>query len=319
MKIQSKLSKFQRVYFFVLGFLFCSSLFYVVFTYSFTTNDEENKSKENTDEITEAEKTLAPYFPVPKVPDELFFAGEKVPLDNFEIFERVDRELVVNMYWHSATLLMFKRANRWFPVIEPILKSNGIPDDFKYVALIESGLMNVISPAGATGYWQFMESAAKEFGLEVNKEVDERYNVELSTAAACRYIKRAYSIFGNWTLTAASYNMGMAGIQRHLSNQKVNNYYNLHLNEETSRYIARVLAVKEVFSDPERFGFHFTEEDLYKPLEWREIVVNDGIDDLIQFSIDNGSNYRMLKYFNPWLRDTKLTNKSKKTYSVKLP
>lgn len=319
MKIQSKLSKFQRVYFFVLGFLFCSSLFYVVFTYSFTTNDEENKSNENVDEITGAEKTLAPYFPVPKVPDELFFAGEKVPLDNFEIFERVDRELVVNMYWHSATLLMFKRANRWFPVIEPILKSNGIPDDFKYVALIESGLMNVISPAGATGYWQFMESAAKEFGLEVNKEVDERYNVELSTAAACRYIKRAYSIFGNWTLTAASYNMGMAGIQRHLSNQKVNNYYNLHLNEETSRYIARVLAVKEVFSDPERFGFHFTEEDLYKPLEWREIVVNDGIDDLIQFSIDNGSNYRMLKYFNPWLRDTKLTNKSKKTYSVKLP
>lgn len=319
MKFQSNLSKFQRVYFFVLGFLFCSALFYVVFTYSFTTNTEENKSTENIDEVTESVKNLAPYFPVPKVPDELFFAGEKVPLENFEIFERVDRELLVNMYWHSATLLMFKRANRWFPIIEPILKSNGIPDDFKYVALIESGLMNVVSPAGASGYWQFMESAAKEFGLEVNKEVDERYNVELSTAAACRYINRAYRIFGNWTLTAASYNMGMAGIQKHLTNQKVNTYYNLHLNEETSRYISRVLAVKEIFSDPQKYGFHFTEEDLYKPLEWREIVVNDGIDDLIQFSIDNGSNYRMLKYFNPWLRDTKLTNKSKKTYSVKLP
>lgn len=318
MNIQTKLSKFQKVYFFILGFLFCSALFYIAFTYSFTTKNE-TKPEENKDEVTESIKPLAPYFPVPKVPDELSFAGEKVPLENFEIYERVDRELLVNMYWHSATLLMIKRANRWFPVIEPILKSNGIPDDFKYVALVESGLMNVISPAKATGYWQFIESAAKEFGLEVSNEVDERYHVELSTSAACRYFNRSFRIFGNWTLTAASYNMGIAGVNNQLANQKMNNYYDLHLNDETSRYISRIIAIKEIFQDPEKFGFFFTEEDLYKELEYREIIVNEGIVDLIQFALDNGTNYRMLKYYNPWLRDNKLINKNKKSYILKLP
>jgi membrane-bound lytic murein transglycosylase D len=255
----------------------------------------------------------------PDFADDLSFAGEPVPLDHFEVFERVDREFLTNTYWHSSTLLSIKRANRWFPIIEPILKKNGIPDDFKYVAVIESGLANAISPAGATGFWQFLEGTGLEYGLEVNKEVDERYNVEKSTEAACRYLWNAYNRFGSWTLAAASYNMGMNGVDRQLNRQRTKNYYNLLLNEETSRYMFRILALKEILSAPEKYGFMVTENKKYPPLRTVDVVVSTSIPDLIDFSIRNGYNYKILRYYNPWLRDTMLNNRAGKAYTIKFP
>lgn len=202
------------------------------------------------DEITEEINTIPPdYFPQhyrvisPKLPDKIYFCDERVPLENYEVRERLDREFVVNTYWHSSTIFFIKRSRKWFPVIEPILKKNNIPDDFKYLALIESGLQNVVSPAKAVGFWQFVKSAAKEYGLEVNNEVDERYHVEKSTEAACKYLTKAKEKFGTWTLAAASYNMGFRGVEKQLKRQKTNNYYNLSINDETSRYIFRILAV----------------------------------------------------------------------------
>ena len=255
----------------------------------------------------------------PPIPDELEFAGERVPLENFEVRERIDREFLVNTYWHSATILSIKRANRWFPVIEPILKLYGIPDDFKYLSLIESTLSNAISPAGAVGFWQIIESAGKEYGLEINSEVDERYHVEKSTVAACKYLLDAYKKFGSWTIAAASYNMGMSGISRQLNKQKANNYYNLVLGDETSRYIARILAMKEILKAPKKYGFFIEEIDLYHPLTYKEIIVNTPVNDWADFAKNNNINYKILKYYNPWLRDNILINKSKKSYTVKIP
>ncbi len=205
----------------------------------------------------------------PEIPDEVYLFGEKLPLENFEVYERLDREMIVNAYWHSATILALKRANRWFPVIEPILKRNNIPVDFKYLAVAESNLENVISPAGATGFWQFIKSAATQYGLEVNDEVDERYDVEKSTEAACRYLKDAYQKFGSWTMAAAAYNAGMNGIDKWSSLQKTTNYYNLVLGIETSRYIARVAAIKIIMENPQKYGFNLSEKDLYQPLKYK--------------------------------------------------
>jgi membrane-bound lytic murein transglycosylase D len=255
----------------------------------------------------------------PDFPDDLSFAGEPVPLDHFEVYERTDREFLTNTYWHSATILSIKRANRWFPLIETILKKNGVPDDFKYIAVIESGLANAISPAGATGFWQFMEGTGLEYGLEINKEVDERYNVEKSTEAACRYLWNAYRRFGSWTLAAASYNMGMNGVERQLNRQRTRNYYNLLLNEETSRYMFRVLALKEIMSYPEKYGFMVTENKKYPPLRTVDDVVSTSIPDLIDYSIRKGYNFKILRYYNPWLRDSMLNNKAGKSYTIKFP
>lgn len=255
----------------------------------------------------------------PPIPDHLEFAGEKVPLENFEVRERMDREFIVNTYFHSFTILAMKRANRYFPVIEPILKEHGIPDDFKYVAVIESGLSNAISPAGATGFWQFMEEAGKKYGLEINNEVDQRYDLKKSTEAACLYIKDARDQFGSWTMAAASFNMGTNGVERQMARQKTNNYYNLVLGDETSRYIARIIAMKTILQSPENYGFAIEKGDLYPPLPTKEITISGPVNDLADFAIEKGLNYKILKMYNPWLRDNVLTNKAGKTYTIELP
>jgi membrane-bound lytic murein transglycosylase D len=255
----------------------------------------------------------------PPMPDSLEFCGEPVPLKDFDVHERIDREFLVNTYWHSAMLLYIKRANRWFPIIEPILKENGIPDDFKYMAVAESGLTNVVSPDGASGFWQLMEAAAKKYNLEINDEVDERYNVEKATQAACDYLKEARTKFQNWTLTAASYNNGLNGIEKQIGRQKTRNYYNLYLNEETYRFVARIVTIKEIFKDSHKYGFYFSENDLYPRIETFPVKVNYTITDLVEFAREHNINYKVLKIFNPWLRDNFLKNKSKKTYILQIP
>lgn len=252
------------------------------------------------------------------IPQELNFAGEHVPIHNHEVRERFDRELLVNSYWQSQTLLFFKRAHRWFPVIEPILEQEGIPDDFKYLALIESGLMNVVSPAGATGFWQILESTGRELGLEINRQVDERYHLEKSTVAAAKFLREAYERYENWTLAAASYNMGRAGLNRQLSQQNAHSYYDLWLNEETSRYIFRILAVKTIFENPQAHGFHFQTDDLYHPVDYYTVEVDSSITDLVAFAHQHQITYKELRIMNPWLRQRELNNPRNKTYEIKI-
>ena len=253
------------------------------------------------------------------LPNELSFCGEKVPLERLDVRERLDRELLVNTYWQSSTLLAHKRAARWFPLIEGILKQEGIPEDLKYIAVIESGLMNVVSPAGATGYWQFMKETGTQYGLEVNDEVDERYHVEKSTLAACKYLKNAYAHYGKWALAAASYNLGQGGVDKQLGRQKQDNYFDLLLNEETSRYVYRILAMKEILRDPVRYGFHIRNKDLYAPYQTRTALITGPVVDLADYAMAQGTDYKTLKLLNPWLRDNRLTNKAGRTYSILLP
>ncbi len=253
------------------------------------------------------------------LPENIDFAGEKVPMEMDDARERLDRELLVNTYWQSNTLLFFKRANRWFPVIEPILKQNGIPEDFKYLTLVESGLQDVVSPSGATGYWQFMKSASKEYGLAVNSEVDERYHIEKATEAACKYFRKAYDEFNNWTLAAASFNMGVSGLRWHLAKQEVISFYDLNLNSETSRYIFRLLAIKEILENPDQYGFHFRSEHLYQPYRTRVILVDSTVDNLYHFAKANNITYKDLKKLNPWLRSTRLRVAAGKSYEIKVP
>lgn len=248
------------------------------------------------------------------------FAGEVIPAENFDAIERLDRELVVNTYLQSLTLLNIKNANRYFPVIEPILAKNGIPDDFKYLSVAESNLRMATSPAGAKGIWQFMESVGKAYGLEINGEVDERYHVEKSTEAACRFLNHLYKKFGTWTLAAAAYNMGETGLSRRLREQQAVNYYDLNLVEETSRYVFRIIAIKEILSDPPAFGFDVPEDQLYQPLDKYQTVKIDGsVPDLAALAVDKGTTYRMLKLYNPWLISSVLTNRYKKEYEIRLP
>lgn len=253
------------------------------------------------------------------IPNDLTLAGEAVPIDDPEVLERLDRELLVNTYWQSNTVLLYKRGAKWLPTMREIFKSEGVPEDLVYVGLIESGLQNIVSPAGAAGYWQFMESTAKEYELEVSSTVDERYHVLKSTRAAAKYLKTAKDKFGSWSLAAASYNMGMNGVERQLTRQKVDNYYDLLLNSETARYVFRIIAVKEIIENPEKYGFHIREADLYPMLETTGVTVDSSIADLAQFAIDNGINYKTLKYHNPWLRDSELKNHHGKTYVIEIP
>lgn len=252
-------------------------------------------------------------------PNQISFADEEVPLEILDVREKLDRELLVNTYWQSQSLLFHKRANRWFPVIEPILAKNEIPDDFKYLAVIESGLTNVVSPAGATGYWQFLKNTGRDYDLEINNEIDERYHVEKSTEAACKYLNEAYEKYGSWSMAAASYNVGMRGLDRQTERQKVNNYYDLLLNDETGRYLYRILAAKEVLSKPSQYGFHFRPKDLYPVYKTKSVFVDTSVSDLANFALENGINYKILKILNPWLRDSYITNPKNKTYEIKLP
>jgi membrane-bound lytic murein transglycosylase D len=254
-----------------------------------------------------------------KIPNGLSFAGEKVPTELDDIKERMDRELLVNTYWQSSGLLLIKRAHKYFPLIEPLLKKYGIPDDFKYLAVAESGLENNSSPAGAAGFWHFLKSSAKEYGLEVNQNVDERYNLEKSTKVAAEYLKKSKKRFGTWTLAAAAYNAGNARIARNLKKQQVTNYYDLLLNSETSRYVFRIVALKEVLSNPRKYGFEFEEDDLYNLPDIKTVKVDTVITNIASFAKKFKTNYKELKLNNAWLRENKLNNKSRKLYKIKIP
>ena len=253
------------------------------------------------------------------LPETLTLAGELVPMHRYYVREQFDRELLINTYWQSQTVQFFKRANRYFPIIEPILEENNVPDDFKYLALIESGLMNVVSPAGATGFWQILAGTGRDLGLEVNNYVDERYHLEKATHAACKYLNDAKEKYGCWILAAAAYNMGNRGLDRQLKNQRVSSYFDLHLNEETSRYVFRILALKTIFENPSYFGFHFRDADLYPPLNYNVVEVDTAIKCLVDFAFMHNTTYREIRLLNPWLRRYELPNRSGKNYEIKVP
>jgi len=250
---------------------------------------------------------------------DITFAGEKVPLEMFNIRERYERELLSNCYFHSNTMLLLKRSKRWFPVIEPILEKYMIPGDFKYLCVIESTLTNAVSPVGAVGFWQFMESTGKDFGLEINKDVDMRYNVELETEAACKYFLQAYKIFHNWTLVAASFNAGTRRVQKFIREQKVDSYYDLLMADETERYIFRILAIKAIIENPELYGIYISSDLEYKPFKYKTIVITESVDDWADFAKQHGITYKLLKIFNPWLRSNRLKVRDGETYEIKIP
>lgn len=253
------------------------------------------------------------------VPDTLFFAGERVPTEMFYVRERLERELISNVYFHSNSMVIAKRAKRWFPVIEPILENNGIPDDFKYMAVIESNLTNVVSPAGAAGFWQLMKSTAKEYGLEVNDDVDMRYNVEKSTEAACRFLNKAHDRFGSWALAAAAYNAGCRRIAGFLNDQKVDSYFDLLMAEETERYLYRMIAVKIIFEDQLRYGYVLDETLKYDELDYKTVEIRKDVKDWAEYAEKQGITYKLLKYFNPWLRSNQLKVPKGQSYEIRLP
>ena len=254
-----------------------------------------------------------------EIPADLNFAGESVPLTDPEVMERIDREFLVNTYWQSNALLLMKRANKYFPIIEPILAKNGVPDDFKYLAVAESGLQNVVSPAGATGFWQIMRATGKEYGLEVNDNVDERYHIQKSTEVACRYLKKYKVKFGNWTLAAASYNAGAGAINKYLNQQKVDSYYDLLLGQETGRYLFRIMAIKEILAAPDKYGFEISEKDMYNAVPSFTVDVDVPVSNFADFANEYENNYKVLKRHNPWLREPHLNNNSRKKYTIEIP
>jgi len=303
--------------------LFALSLIAIIMVLAFSSfaeNGAEPSSAENRVE-TKVEHTLPQVIKAISLETDFNFAGERVPTENFDVRERLDRELLVNSYWHSATVQNIKLANRFFPTIERILQEQGIPDDFKYLAVAESGLRNATSSAGAKGYWQFLKSTAKEYGMEVNDEVDERMHLEKATMAACKYLRKQKNKLGSWTLAAAAYNAGSRRIQENLSQQGMSSYYDINLNEETSRYVFRILAIKEILSNPERFGFQIEQHEKYAPHD-NLITVSykeEGTLDLKNVAFNNRLSYRMLKVYNPWLRDSKITMSGRKEYFIKVP
>ncbi len=299
----------ERASFFMLFILLLAGF---VFLFTFFKPDEETTFREqymNNYSIFALE-----------IPEEVKFAGERLPLEYFDVHESFDRELMVNTYWHSQTLLFIKRANRYFPVIEPILEEHGIPEDFKYLALAESGLTNAVSPARAIGYWQFLRDTAREYGLEVTDQVDERYHLEKSTVAACKFLKESYEKYGSWTMAAASYNVGRRGIDSQIEIQEEKEYYDLLLNEETARYIFRIAAIKTIMENPENYGFRYRKTDLYQPLEnYYKAEIDTTIDCFAEFAKEHGTNYKILKYLNPWLRKPHLNVRGDSTYTIKIP
>ena len=251
--------------------------------------------------------------------DDIYFADERVPLEMFNIRERYERELLSNTYFHSNTMVLLKRSKRWFPVIEPILQKYGVPEDFKYLCVIESNLSNVVSPAGAAGFWQFMKSTAQEYGLEINKEIDMRYNVELETEAACKYFLKAYERFGSWTLVAAAYNAGSSRVSKFMKEQGVTSYYDMLMAEETERYVFRIIAIKTIFENPEKYGIYVSNSLAYEPYKYKNVIVKENIDNLAEFAKKHDITYKLLKVFNPWLRSNTLTVKKGKVYEIKIP
>ncbi|MFD0862364.1 lytic transglycosylase domain-containing protein [Sungkyunkwania multivorans] len=303
------------------GLLFLGAFFVVgILINAFQTSDEKQPVLKAVDaKLIEEEMGDDYNVYALEVPEGLNFAGELVPLNIPDVRERMDRELLVNTYWQSNGLLLIKRANKYFPIIEPILKKNGVPEDLKYLAVIESGLMQARSPAGASGFWQIMKATGRENGLEVNDNVDERYHIEKATEVACKFLKSAKEKFGSWTLAAAAYNAGRTGINRRLDEQQVDSYYDLLLGEETGRYVFRIIALKEIMTNPDTYGFNYKEEDLYKPIPTRKIAVDTAIESMADFAKQHGINYKILKLHNPWLREKNLNNSSGKTYYIEIP
>jgi membrane-bound lytic murein transglycosylase D len=293
---------------------------YIIFNES---RDHTPPTKMSDEEVADAQFVMMDQGPLPAisfdVPQNASFAGEPMPLNLPDVKERLDKELQINTYFHSNTIFLIKRANRWLPQIEKILKEHDIPEDFKYLPLIESNLMNVISPAEAVGYWQILKTSGKEFGLEISDEVDERYDPLKATVAACKYLNQAYRKFGNWTLVAASYNRGMGGVERAIENQGEKNYYDLFLNEETSRYVFRIVAIKEIIENPSRYGFKVSPKHLYAEEPLKYVDVDETVKDMITFAKRNGTNYKLIKRHNPWLRDDRLTVKKGKRYRIAIP
>ena len=259
-------------------------------------------------------------FKAVEIPDSVLFAGEPVPLWRFDVREALDRELLVNSYFHSQTIRYIKLAPRYFSIIEPILKEKGVPDDFKYLAVAESGFNpRAVSPARAVGLWQFLQGTARDYKLEINSEVDERYHVEKSTYAACDYLLDSYERYGSWATVAAAFNAGNAGVQRQILRQKVASYYDLLFGEETSRYVFRIIALKLIMENPGKYNFDISDKELYPAVATREVEITGRVADFADFALEHGINYKLLKDFNPWLRENFLTNSGGKKYTVKIP
>ena len=276
-------------------------------------------TKEKSDEQYHSEQLKNYIVYTPYIPKKIFFADEELPIKSFDVYESLDNEMLANGFWHSQMIRFLKRAHRYFQIIEPILKKNNIPDDFKYLAVAESALSNAVSPSGAKGFWQFLSKTGKEYNLVINKEVDERYNLEKTTQAACDYFNDAYKKYKNWTLVAASYNMGMGGLSRQIKKQHVYSYYDLLLNKETSRYIYRIVAIKTIMEDPHSYGFRLRKDDLYPAIPVKIVKVDSTINDLVSFAFQQKTNYKILKLLNPWLRKSYLKNIEKRSYQIKIP
>ena len=286
-------------------------------------NDEQIDEQAQTQETSS--KEVLPFDHIDHIthdielPKTMTFCDEEVPLDLFYVRERLERELLANSYLHSSTLLILKRSSRWFPVMEPLMEKYNLPEDFKYLCMIESSLTNAVSPSKAVGFWQFLEGTGKEYNLEINKEVDMRYNVEKETVAACKYLKASYKKFGSWTLAAAAFNCGNGRINKTKEEQRVDSYYDMELPEETQRYVFRILALKLITENPEKYGFQISDEGWYQPYETKTVTVTQSIPSLVDFAYEQGTNLKMLRYFNPWLRGNSLTISAGNSYEIKIP
>src|SRR5688572_24144688 len=295
-------------YYLIFSFsLFCAAVFS---SFTVKNTDVRNDQKNCDTIITSA---------LPELPAQMSFAGEAVPLERWEIREQLEREFILIYHETGTMLYVMKLVNRWFPLIEERLKVNGIPSDFKYLCVAESNLQNLISRSFAVGFWQFMSYTAPSYNLEINKDIDERYNVLKSTEAACKYLKQAYEKFGSWTGAAASYNCGQGAYNTHATFQQTKNYYDLYIREETNKYIFRVLTFKHLIENKEKYGYIISNDEAYQPLKTKDIKVSTTIHNLAQFAIDNGTTYKMLRLLNPWIRNRTLTIKPGKTYTIQLP
>ena len=298
-------------------------VFFVITTLIFAVQQTTDTTTPEIQDVAEndEDKSMSDMYRITaiNIPADLNFAGEIVPQDDPEIMERVDREFLVNTYWQSNALLLMKRANKYFPIIEPILAKNGIPDDFKYLAVAESGLTNVVSHAGATGFWQIMKGTGKEYGLEINANIDERYHLEKSTQVACDYLNKWKGRYGSWTLTAATYNAGPGAISKYMGIQKVDDYYDLLLGQETGRYVFRIMAIKEILSSPEKYGFDIDKKDMYSAVPTFNVEIDEPVASFADFANKYEINYKILKRHNPWLREAHLNNSSKKKYTIEIP
>ncbi len=300
---------------FAVGIVLTGALFYA------STSSEDKKSIENESTTNlETANQLPQVIKSIRLDKTYSIAGEALPEENFDALERLDREILVNSYWHSSTMLNIKNSKRYFPVIEKILQEEGIPDDFKYVAVIESNLRNVTSPAGAKGIWQFMSTSARGYGLEISREVDERYHTEKATRAACQLIRDYKERFGTWTNAFGAYNMGETRFAKEKDLQHMDSYYDMNFGEETGRYLFRVLAVKEILESPQDFGFYYEDSELYHPLtDGKMVSVEEPISNLGDFARKHGTTYRMLKVYNPWLISNRLTVGPGKSYEIRIP